>query len=79
MNNLNPWREVYGRIRAIGFYCQRCHTIHFEIISEEMVEHSEDNLQRYEPPLGWAGHECGLLCDKCAEEYRKFMKGANNE
>lgn len=75
MSNKNEiWREASGRIRAIAFYCQRCKKIRFEIITSEMVDRSEDNLQCYHAPNGWSDHGYGLLCDKCYEEYKAFMK-----
>lgn len=68
------WQERAGRIRAVAFYCQRCKEIQFEIITPEMVESSEDNLQCYKRPRGWGEHGYGLLCEKCFEEYKAFMK-----
>jgi hypothetical protein len=70
---LKQYRERSGRIRAIAFYCQRCKKIEFRLVTEEMIKHSEDNLQCYTPPDGWEDHFYGLLCDKCNEAYKKFM------
>lgn len=67
------WRYASGRIRAIAFHCQRCNKIEFKIITKEMARKSEDNLQCYTAPQGWAKHEYGLLCPECNAKYKEFM------
>lgn len=71
--------EASGRIRAIAFYCQRCKIVEFRIITVEMAERSEDNLQCYTAPEGWGEHGYGLLCPNCFKGYKEFMaKGESN-
>ena len=69
------WKMAGGRIRAIAFHCKRCKTNQFEMITIEMAEYSEDNLQCYKAPDGWGEHKGGLLCPDCNRKYQQFMRG----
>lgn len=72
--------EHCGRRMLMEFTCGRCGKTHIEPYANQ-ADSAEGNIQCFHPPKGWLddGLRIPMLCDECAEAFRKFLKNADGE
>ena len=72
--------EHCGRRMLMEFTCGRCGKTHIAPYATQ-AKSAEGNIQCFSPPEGWLrdGLYNPMLCDKCAEAYRKFLKNEDGE
>ena len=70
--NKKGWQDA--RAWAVAFKCDRCDFVDFGFYQGE-----QQALRLQRPLEGWSVHGYGLLCPKCTESYRTWLKEGRNE
>lgn len=80
MPQFNKFKED-GRELMVRFTCQRCSDYVVEPLTADKIEKESYGWLRYiKKPEGWVDLLHGpLLCPKCYEQYKKFLRNERTE